>query len=417
VPTFPENAPAEPIPLTVLTGFLGAGKTSLLNRLVTDPALAETAVIINEFGEVGLDHLLVKPISDAALASKASGQRGNSFEVRAPDTRPEPGSSAHANVVLLQSGCLCCTMRGDLVDALEQLLRDLDNGRAVFRRVILETTGLADPAPVLQTAMAHPYLVMRYRLDGVITVVDAVNGDATLDAHLEAVKQVAVADRIVLSKTDLPPPYPPPHAGEGREGVERRRGEDALLARLRALNPAAPILDAAAGEATPARLLACGLYDPERKIPDVARWLAAEAYAETDHHHHHDVNRHDDRIRAFAFTADGAIPSAMLEMFLDLLRSVHGPNLLRLKGIVKLAETPASPVVIHGVQHVFHPAVRLPHWPDGDERTRIVLITRDLEPEAVKHLFDAFLGAATPDRADRAALLDNPLVPFGGLDR
>src|SRR5437899_4787668 len=143
--------PADPIPLTVLTGFLGAGKTSLLNRLPSDPALAETAVIVNEFGEIGLDHLLVKPIRDG--------------------------------VVLLQSGCLCCTLRGDLVDALEELLRDLDNGRAVFRRVVLETTGLADPAPVLQTAMAHPYLVMRYRLDGVIAVVDAVNGAATLDAH------------------------------------------------------------------------------------------------------------------------------------------------------------------------------------------------------------------------------------------
>src|SRR5262249_2243825 len=146
--------PTEPIPLTVLTGFLGAGKTSLLNRLVSDPALAETAVIINEFGEIGLDHLLVKPI--------------------------------RAGVVLLQSGCLCCTLRGDLVDALEELLRDLDNGRAVFRRVILETTGLADPAPVLQTAIAHPYLVMRYRLDGVITVVDAVNAAATLDQHMKS---------------------------------------------------------------------------------------------------------------------------------------------------------------------------------------------------------------------------------------
>src|SRR3954469_19247891 len=163
--------PAEPIPLTILTGFLGAGKTSLLNRLIHDPALAGTAVIINEFGEIGLDHLLVKAIDD--------------------------------NMVLLQSGCLCCTLRGDLVQALEGLLRDLDNGRVSFRRVVLETTGLADPAPVLQTAMAHPYLVMRFRLDGVITVVDAVNGDATLDEHLESVKQVAVADRIVLSKSDL----------------------------------------------------------------------------------------------------------------------------------------------------------------------------------------------------------------------
>jgi G3E family GTPase len=369
--------PAEPIPLTVLTGFLGAGKTSLLNRLVTDPALAETAVIINEFGEIGLDHLLVKPISDG--------------------------------VVLLQSGCLCCTMRGDLVDALEQLLRDLDNGRAVFRRVILETTGLADPAPVLQTAMAHPYLVMRYRLDGVISVVDALNGAATLDQHVESVKQVAVADRIVLTKTDL------------LDTPERRRGSEALRTRLRVLNPAAPILDAAANEATPDRLLACGLYDPDRKIPDVRTWLAAEAYADAghagDHAHHHDVNRHDDRIRAFTLATEAAMPAAMFDMFLELMRSLHGPDLLRLKGIVKLAEAPASPMVIHGVQHILHPAVQLPAWPDGDERTRIVLITRDLEPAAIKRLFDAFLGHAGPDQPDLAALADNPLVPFGGRDR
>lgn len=129
------------------------------------------------------------------------------------------------------------------------------------------------------------------------------------------------------------------------------------------------------------------------------------------------MNRHDDRIRAFSFAADAAIPAAMFDMFLELVRSVHGPNLLRLKGIVKLAETPASPVVIHGVQHIFHPAVRLPHWPDSDERTRIVLITRDLDPDAVKRLFNAFLGASAPDLPDRAGLLDNPLVPFGGVDR
>jgi G3E family GTPase len=378
------QGPAEPIPLTVLTGFLGAGKTSLLNRLLGDPALADTAVIINEFGEIGLDHLLVKKIDD--------------------------------NVVLLQSGCLCCTLRGDLVSALENLLRDLDNGRISFRRVVLETTGLADPAPVLQTAMVHPYLLLRFRLDGVVAVVDAVNGAATLDAHSESVKQAAVADRIVLTKTDL------------LLTPEQRRAEALLRERLHALNPAAPVLDAAAGEAMAERLLGCGLFDPERKSLDVRRWLAAERYDTpqghsaqhghgNDHRHHHDPNRHDDCVRAFSLAAAAPIPLASLEMFIDLVRSLHGAKLLRLKGIVKTTETPEQPLVIHGVQHVMHPAVRLERWPDADERSRIVLITRDVDPAEVKRLFDAFLHRAAPDTPDRAALLDNPLVPFGGADR
>jgi G3E family GTPase len=366
-PSTERKTPPAPIPFTVLTGFLGAGKTTLLNRLLKDPALAETAVVINEFGDVGLDHLLVEYVSD--------------------------------NMVLLQSGCLCCTMRGDLVDALETLLRDLDNRRCTFKRLLLETTGLADPAPVLHTAMSHPYLVLRYRLDGVITVVDAAAGEATLDAHAEAVKQAAVADRVVLTKTDL------------ADDAHRKR----LVARLRTLNPAAPILDAAKGEATAGTLLGSGLYDPEQKIPDVKRWLAAEAYADGHHHHHHhDVNRHDEQISSFVLTADDAIPSGTLEMFLELLRATHGEKLLRVKGIVKLAEMPDIPVVVHGVQHIFHPAARLERWPDDDHRTRLVFITRSLPQRSVRELFEAFLGVAAPDRPDRAALLDNPLVPFGG---
>jgi G3E family GTPase len=380
----PARTPPPPIPLTVLTGFLGAGKTSLLNRLLAAPELSDTLVLINEFGEIGLDHLFIE--------------------------------SVDGDMIEMSSGCVCCTIRGELVGTLEDLLRRRDNGRIKpFRRVILETTGLADPAPVLHTIMYHPYLTLRYRLDGVVALVDAVNGEATLDAHEEAVKQAAVADRIVLSKTDLP------------EGAARA---PALSGRLRRLNPGARLLDAASGEATAAALLDCGLYDPAGKTPRVREWLNAEAVAAAqsarhanghgsghehshDHHHDHvhDVNRHDDRIRAFCLASETALTPATFDIFLDLLRHTHGPRLLRVKGIVALTDDAERPVVIHGVQHLFHPPHRLATWPDADRRTRIVFIVKDLDEKFVAGLYQALAGAPAPDQPDAAALRDNPLAP------
>jgi len=365
--------PPPPFPLTVITGFLGAGKTTLLNRLLKDPALADTLVIINEFGEIGLDHLLIEKID--------------------------------SGMILLSSGCLCCTIRGDLISTLEDLLRRRDNDRiAPFKRVVIETTGLADPAPILQTIMYHPYLMLRFRLEGVITLVDALNGEATLDAHEEAVKQAAVADRLVLTKTDLP------------EAEQARLA--GLRARLAALNPGAVLLDAASGEANAARLLDAGLYDVDGKQPNVRQWLNIAAFEESGHAHahHHDVNRHDARIKAFCLRFTPLVEIAALDLFLELMRNAYGANLLRLKGIVALADDPMRPLIVHGVQHIFHAPQRLGAWPDADQTTRMVFILRDMEPAFVEGLWNAAMGIPAPDRPDRQALADNPLkVKQGGL--
>jgi len=387
VPARP-SGPIEPLPLSVFTGFLGAGKTTLLNRLLKDPALSDTAVLVNEVGDIGIDHNLYEIVEEG--------------------------------VILLSSGCLCCAVRGDLVNSLENLLRARDNGRCKpFQRVVIETTGIADPASVIHIIMTQPYLTLRYRLDGVVTLVDAVNGMKTLDNHEEAVKQSAMADRIVITKTDLP---------EGAAALS------ALRARLKKLNPAAIVLE---GEVSADALINAGLYDPQSKIPDVARWLREEAViaAEEDAHHHHDhghdhghshnhghahghhhdhkhdqASRHDASIKAFSIATETPIALNTLEMFLDLLRSAHGDKILRMKGIVQLADDPERPVVFHVVQHLMHPPARLDAWPDADRRSRMVFITKDLAPEMVRKMFDAFQGVPQIDTPDKAALTDNPLA-------
>ena len=384
------------IPLTLITGFLGAGKTTLLNAMLKDEALAQSVVLMNEFGEVGLDHLLMEGVEDG--------------------------------MILLESGCLCCTIRGELITTLEDLLRRRDNGRmAPFKRLIIETTGLADPAPILNVLIAHPYLAMRYQIDGVVTVVDAINGMATLDTHREALRQVVVADLVVLAKADL-----------AEAGTVQR-----LRRRLGELNPGVSILDASQDVVTAQQLIGLGRFDLDRKPRDVREWLAADAAtrplanahdhdAECDHdnaasgtrpaprpaqgdetqaqddglsaqdhplwnssrqvRHQHDLNRHDKNIRAFVLTAENPVRMATFDLFWTLLRSTHGPKLLRLKGLVCVAEHPDQPLVVHGVQAVLHPPVLLERWPDSNHGSRLVLIVDDLDPALVERLWAAFLG-------------------------
>ncbi|PPR11418.1 MAG: putative GTP-binding protein YjiA [Alphaproteobacteria bacterium MarineAlpha11_Bin1] len=352
----------EPVQVSLLTGFLGSGKTTLLNKLVKHPEMVETAVLINEFGEIGLDHQLVERIDE--------------------------------NTVLLNAGCLCCTVQGDLVNALSDLFFKRSRGEVpYFRRVLIETTGLADPAPIIHTLMTAPQVCQRFALDGIITTIDAVNAENELDSHEESVKQAAVADRLVITKSDLV-------TSDDLKGLKDR---------LSALNTGAPQEVAIMGEIAPYKVLDTGLYDPKTKSVDVQRWLRDEAYLKengSDHqhpdhghnHHHNDVNRHDDLISAFCMTRDDPIDWEAFVAWIRILIGQHGENLLRIKGILNISGRD-KPIAIHGVQHMFHDPAELAEWPDEDRRSRIVFITRGLDQNVLEEKLDSL--------TEQAAKLDN----------
>jgi G3E family GTPase len=328
--------------VSVITGFLGSGKTTLLSRLLADVRMNKAAVIINEFGEVGLDHMLV--------------------------------TTPREDVVLLSSGCLCCSLRGDLVNTLSSLWNERARGEIPeFDRVLVETTGLADPAPVLLTVVADEQLAQVFHVERVITTVDAVHGLSQLDNQPEAVKQACVADVILLTKTD----------------IADANLVAALRARLQRLNPIALTRDVVQGEIDPDWLF--NLAAPgDPRVRDFSGLV--EQVEEHGHHHGGDEHHHDHSIdphrgiNSFAVVRDQPVTFAGLEVWMGMLGEVRGPSLLRIKGIVNVG---GRPVVIQAVQHMFHPLSELPDWPDDDRCSRIVFITRDLPREQIERTLDA----------------------------
>jgi G3E family GTPase len=351
VSLFDRDKSAERLPVSLITGYLGSGKTTLLNHVLRQPGMGDSAVIVNEFGEVGLDHLLVEGVD--------------------PD------------IAVLASGCICCTVRSDLEATMRGLLARRDRGDVPpFRRILVETTGLADPAPIVQLLLNNPLLSHFVRLDAVLTTVDAINGERQLSEHREAAKQVAVADRLLLTKTDLAP-------SPAVAGLRRRLGR---------LNPGATVLEVVQGKVSPDRLFGAGLFDPDAKTPDVRRWINEEAYGAHDPHDDHghkrgSESRHDAEIRAFCLSFDTPLDWLTVMRWLDGLRQNRGENLLRVKGILNL-RVETVPIAIHGVHHVFHPPVALAAWPDDDHRSRIIFITRGIERVEIEESWRETLATA-----------------------
>jgi G3E family GTPase len=341
-----------PIPVNRLTGFLGSGKTTLLRHILACSDYADCAVLINEFGEIGIDHHLIERVD--------------------------------GEVMLMRSGCVCCTIRDDLAGTVRSLYDRREAGTAPpFRRLIIESTGLADPTPILATIMNDIIIRHHFRLGNVIATVDAVNGQRHLDCQPESIKQVAVADRLLITKVDLAP----------TEEVDR------LEQRLAGINAAAPCFRSA-NTAPPLDLfLDEDAFDATSRLAEIRRWLAADMRANHHDHDEHDLSqgplqhrnetRHGSHIHAFAMTFAGPLDWSVFGVWLTLLLQAHGKDVLRVKGILNVTGLP-TPVAIHGVQHLIHPPVHLESWPDDDRRSRIVFIVRDIAREDIERSFAAF---------------------------
>ncbi len=331
--SFTRDALAGLIPVSIVTGFLGSGKTTLINRLLKQPEMNRVAVIVNELGEIGIDNELVEVSSE--------------------------------QMMLLNNGCLCCVLRGDLQETLRDLFIKRRNGEVIdFDRVIIETTGLADPAPVMQTLITDTLLLEQYRLDCVATLVDAVNAPGQLDRFSEPVKQVALADRLIVTKTDL----------------VAEKELNALITRLNEINPRAPVRVALNGEIDLPFLIDVGLRRASARLEEVERWLGTE----TDEHA--GEHRHDEHVKSFVLRFEQPMPWAAFTQCIEVLTALRGPDLLRVKGLVNV-EGKSGPMVIQGVQHLFHPPLELTAWLSADHSTRLVFITRGVSRESVLQLF------------------------------
>jgi len=352
--------------VTLITGFLGSGKTTLLNTLLEHPDMSQAAIIVNEFGEIGLDYDLVERSDE--------------------------------NVIQLANGCLCCTVKSDLIDTFRDLYIQRNAGTIpFFDRVIIETTGIADPAPVLQIILTNPMVFNHFALDGVVTTVDTINGVSSLDRFPECIKQVAIADRLIITKIDM---------------AKNNQNTNVLEERLRILNPAAPIISTTTKNANPSDLFGTGIFDSTTKTLDFENWLRADAYenqkisvpagnimAEPDetamayyrkHGHapekadHH----HDPSITSFVMVKETPISLNTLSMFLEGLTKEAGPDLLRVKGIINVHERPDQPAVIQGAQQIFHSIDWMDKWPSDDKRTRIVFITRNIDQTYIEDTYN-----------------------------